>query len=1003
MVAEELAFTELVANLVALRADRLAGEPSDRTLAKVAGVSPTTIGAWLRGTQFPQQIDPVLQLLRAVRATAADLMHEPKTVSLLDERTWRSAYRAESRRRAGATGRAVEAARAETVLDRMRPGRPLSEVTDPFGLEVHQAISSPDAAAHVLPTYVPRAHDQKLAEVVVRAAAGESQLAVLVGRSSTGKTRTCWEALHLLRQQTEAWLLWHPLDPARPDAALAELPHLAPHTVVWLNEAQEYLLDDRIGEEIAAGLRTLLHDPHRRPVLVLATLWPDHWSSLTTLTTPDRHAQARELLAGRRINVPDSFTSYDLAGLSEAARRDPRLREAAAHARDGELSQYLAGVPVLMDRYHNAEPATRALIDAAMDARRLGAGPRIPLAWLAEAAPGYLTDAQWDGADDDWLEEALAYVTTPCNGIPGILTPAKTGTQRGQRNHRRTGNGLTDTAWAEQGPLYRLADYLDQYGRRHRAELIPPIDFWTAAAHATPTDLPRLGNAAWGRGLRRDGAQLRKIAATHHDSSAAMALVDCFHTLGLRDSRPSQHAATHMSLADCKAVADLLTSLLEAGQHSEVSVLLAREPAALTHVTDGFAVVDLIDALRRAGAHDQADHLAHRAAVSYPLDEPPFGTYALLDSLIQAGAHEEYLHLAGRLAAHTPLESPSAVGSMLMCLSACGLSDQVSVLLARDPASHVSLNDAGGIENLLDHLRQAQAFDQITRLLARDPASHVPLDNGYGIERLLMALEEIGASDQVATILERASTEPVFLNSPFLARRLLRNPQTGGTSDQTVARAEQLVAQVNLDEPYQVKSLLDSLWTAGAIDQVNALLARIPPSSLYAVTWMLRTVHETWPPARVTSLAEVALTLTSPENPAEVCDALDSLRQAGATNQVNKLLARDPASHIPLNDSRGVSILLDSLRQAKAQAQITKLLARDPASHVPLDYYWTHRLLVSLGEVGAHSQKAALAQRLLALGEPDPFFEIGNHQEHFKFGREPDGSAAAPWSWDDLA
>ena len=101
-------------------------------------------------------------------------------------------------------------------------GRPLEEVTDPFVLEVHRPVQPEDAppGLPVLPPYVPREHDQVLGQVVRAAAEGRSGIAVLVGGSSTGKTRACWEALALLRDQDPPWRLWHPIDPSRPDAAL---------------------------------------------------------------------------------------------------------------------------------------------------------------------------------------------------------------------------------------------------------------------------------------------------------------------------------------------------------------------------------------------------------------------------------------------------------------------------------------------------------------------------------------------------------------------------------------------------------------------------------------------------------------------------------------------------------------------------------------------------------------------------------------------------------------
>ena len=148
-------------------------------------------------------------------------------------------------------------------------------------------------------------------------------------------------------------------------------------------------------------------------MLVVATLWPDHWEKLTTRAEPDRHAQARELLSGHNIAVPERFSAAALSALAQAARTDLRLADAAAHAADGQITQYLAGAPVLLDRYQRTPPTARALIQVAMDARRLGCSPHLPLALLEAAAPGYLTDTDWDQLDDDWLAQALTSTATP--------------------------------------------------------------------------------------------------------------------------------------------------------------------------------------------------------------------------------------------------------------------------------------------------------------------------------------------------------------------------------------------------------------------------------------------------------------------------------------------------------------------------------------------------------------------------------------------------------------
>ena len=352
-------------------------------------------------------------------------------------------------------------------------GRLLKEVTDPFALEVHRPVQpeDPQPGLPALPTYVAREHDMELGRVVRAAAEGSSEIAVLVGGSSTGKTRACWEALQLLRDRPEKWRLWHPIDPARPEAALRELPGIRPRTVVWLNEAQLYLdiADGGLGERVAAGVRELLRDPALAPVLVLATLWPQFRDDLSARPEgrSDPHAQARELLAGHDITVPTTFTAAELQQFSQAG--DVRLVQAAAAAQDGQVIQFLAGVPELLARYRNAPPAAAALIHAAMDARRLGLRIGLPYAFLEAAAPAYLTDAEWDALGEDWMEQALAYTAKPCKGVRGPLTRL--------RPERRSVSSRDSSASANQGPEYQLADFLDQVGRRARRSHIPPESF----------------------------------------------------------------------------------------------------------------------------------------------------------------------------------------------------------------------------------------------------------------------------------------------------------------------------------------------------------------------------------------------------------------------------------------------------------------------------------------------------------------------------------------------
>ena len=400
----------------------------------------------------------------------------------------------------------------------------------------------------------------------------------------------------------------------------AELPGIGPRTVVWLNEAQFYLdpAEAGLGERVAAGLRELLRDPGRAPVLVLATLWPGFWDTLTARPAggDDPHAQARELLAGHDITVPAAFTPAQMSQLARAA--DARMALAARSAPDGEVIQFLAGAPELLARYRNAPPAAAALIHAAMDARRLGMGAGLPQAFLEAAAPGYLTDAEWDALGEDWLEQALAYTAVPCKGARGPLTRIR---PRPARRAARSRGDQPDSTAAAAGPLYRLADYLDQHGRAHRASQIPPAEFWSAAAaHAAPGDQAALGDAAHARGLYRDAAQLHKNAAASGNPRAALYLSSppaCLRA----DPRPAHWAAAHAALDDPGAVAGLLDSLREAGADEQAAALPARA-AAHAALDDPLGVASLLDSLREAGADEQAAALAARAAAHAALDDP---------------------------------------------------------------------------------------------------------------------------------------------------------------------------------------------------------------------------------------------------------------------------------------------------------------------------------------------------------------------------------------------
>lgn len=504
---------------------------------------------------------------------------------------------------------------------RSSPGRPVGIFTDPFALEVHKAIEAESALAGALPdlpTYISRAHDARLRAVVREAVDGLSRVVVLVGGSSTGKTRACWEALRLL---PDDWRLWHPIDPSRPEAALAEMQEIGPRTVVWLNETQHYLLtpSSDIGERVAAGLRELLRDPGRGPVLVLGTIWPEYWAVLTASPDPsdrtreDSHAQARSLLAGHQLPVPTAFTDQsDIDALRAAAGADPRLAYAAERAEEGQITQYLAGAPALLEQYHTAPDAARALMDAAIDARRLGLGPPLPAMMLEAAAGGYLTESQWDLLPDHWFEEALAYAVRPVRGARGALTRV------------RSRQGETPPA----PPRFRLADYLEQHGGRSRATVSPPAVLWSASSkHMPSSEHAELAEKAAQRGLRRISYGLYRDLAVDGDTDAMDALVGLLSAMGRCDEALAwrRYASAAGHAVNIRAIADSLSRFR--GYPEEALFwyrLLASEGEtdalpALVRLLAGMGRTDEAVAWNRAaataGASVAAWELAEQAAV----------------------------------------------------------------------------------------------------------------------------------------------------------------------------------------------------------------------------------------------------------------------------------------------------------------------------------------------------------------------------------------------------
>lgn len=837
-------------------------------------------------------------------------------------------------------------------------------------LGVHPAISTESAVGPALPeltAYVRRPHDSSLDHAVSRAAGGTSVVAFLIGRSSTGKTRAMWEAVQALPPE---WALWHPLSPSPPEAVLAGLGHIGPRTVIWLDEAQLYLdPPGDIGERVAAALRSLLADSGRKPVIVLGALWPAYWDDITREGAA--HPHARALLDGTDIAVPSDFSGVSFVAVQQATASDPRLAEAVAASADGQVTQYLAGVPELLSRYHNAPPAARAFIHAAMDACRLGCGPVQPQELLEAAAPAYLTDAEWDAAGDGWAEQGMSWTAVPCKGVPGPLTqvrprPSPPGLAEA-RSSPSGGKRAIIRVPAKARPLYRLTDYLDQHGRRIRADHAPPPGFWDSVAEwADPGDQATLGDAAYERGLYRIAAQLRKNAAPWA-GSAAVALIEVMSLVDPVDAHPSFWAVECAPLEGPHDVAVLLRKLLTMGAHEQIALLSKRDPAARVALDDADGLVELLQVLREAGDSGQAAVLAHRAA------------------------------------AHAPLHNPVTVSYLLGEMQDMGARDEVTLLLKRDPAAYVSLDDADRLAQLSHKLRAVGDHDQAAALLSR-AAADIPLDHPAQVATLLRQLPYLGAPQEAAILVGRNPAAHAPLADTLGVAILLRDLCTGGFSEQIAVLLERHpAANSALANPVGVAILLNELRTLGASEQVEALLRRdlatqVALDNLGGVRLLLSALQDASATGQFTALASRAASDASLHNPLAVTELLDLLQRAGATEEFTSLASR-AATDLSLDQPAVISWVLRKLQTARTADQASALASRAAATASLAHPAAAASLLRDLQDMGETHLVDVLRTRLITAGM---FSATADFTSRFPFGSEPDGRPATSWGWDDL-
>ncbi|WP_280685545.1 tetratricopeptide repeat protein [Kitasatospora sp. MAA19] len=471
-------------------------------------------------------------------------------------------------------------------------GRRIAELRDPFALHVHRVIEEPGAPPGP-PAYLARAHDLTLADIL-GATGSSAVLIVLVGSSSTGKTRAAFEAVHRFLPE---WRLHHPISPTKPEALWHAVgdPTLAPRTVLWLDELSEYL-SPQGGERAAAALAEALHTSQH--LVAIATIWPEDWERLTIDPSPGSpapHPQARALLKGsaQRVDISVDFALEEVRALAEL---DPRVRQALeATGSTGKVTQYLAAGYALLERQkalQASHPGAWAILTAAVDARRLGGPASLPEKFLEVASPRYLDPQDWGSLPDNWFPASSEVLTHMVRGAARPLARIRPYPDE-----------------EPSPPSFLLADYLADHGRQERRFTSPPNSFWLAVDELNDVAaLRRMGGSALASGRRKHAARILRNAAHKDDPWAIAIWAKWLWELGetVRAEKLFQKAA---NLGNSSALNRWGESLWESGDHERAGELYERATAA----GSDRSIRDWAESASKEGNFKLADALFQRA------------------------------------------------------------------------------------------------------------------------------------------------------------------------------------------------------------------------------------------------------------------------------------------------------------------------------------------------------------------------------------------------------
>lgn len=306
------------------------------------------------------------------------------------------------------------------------------------------------------------AYIERYQQVQFEAAVGPGKAVLIVGHSMAGKTRLAVEVIRRLFPRSPVLLV-------ETGKALQEVidAGLDPaKTVIWLDDLERFLGSDGL----TMPLLTRLLNSEAIVVATIRREQREQYRPRNELRPPEWEVlqQFHEIALKRRL----SGAERDRV---EVTVTDPGVL--VAIDRYG-LAEYLGAGPEALSAFEEGEtthPVGHALVQAAIDWRRVGLTRSISKAALVSVLPAYLTHRPDIAPTDQTIDEGLGWATAKINETVALLG------QRFPDSH---------------GPIFEAFDYLVD-SRSRQEEGIPDALWILALKQGKPAELFRVGVAAY--------------------------------------------------------------------------------------------------------------------------------------------------------------------------------------------------------------------------------------------------------------------------------------------------------------------------------------------------------------------------------------------------------------------------------------------------------------------------------------------------------------------------